>query len=385
MTQFTRRNFIRKTALGSAAAGTLLDSFAALKPEQHKHLPVDASPSDTVLPGPTPAQRNWMELRFGMFIHFGINTCYDVEWSDGSLDPKAFNPDRLDTGKWCRTARDAGMKYIVLTAKHHDGFCLWPSKYTAYSVTASPWKGDLVAEVVNSALRYGLKVGLYYSLWDRNQKLHDTDEGGYVEWMKLQLNELLTSYGEITQLWFDGFWKKQNHGWTKKEELNGEAEFLEKNHQRDLDFIHAWRMEGAYRWQMDHLYQFLKSIQPGCLVMNNATTSYPGVPLHPVDVRCGEKYTRPGKIDVKVWDWLNGKVYLPLQIETTMSVKGNEQFKSGNWFWHEWDRSVASKETILGYLDVARQMEANLLLNCGPAANGELRPEDVSVLRSLRE
>jgi len=151
-----------------------------------------------------------------------------------------------------------------------------------------------------------------------------------------------------------------------------------------LAFINAWRMEGAFRWQMDHLYQFIKSIQPNCLVMNNATTAYPGVPLHPVDIRSGEKYTNPNKNDVKVWDWLNGKVYLPLQIETTMSVKGNEQFKSGNWFWHEWDHSVASKETILNYLNVSRQMEANLLLNCGPMANGKMRPEDVDVLSNLK-
>lgn len=275
------------------------------------------------------------------------------------------------------------MKYIVLITKHHDGFCLWPSKHTAYSVAASPWKGDLVAQVANSAAKYGLKLGLYYSLWDRNQKLHDTNELAYVDWMKLQLEELLTNYGDVVELWFDGFWKKQNHGWVKKLEINGEAGFQEKNHERDLAFINAWRMEGAFRWQMDHLYQFIKSIQPNCLVMNNATTAYPGVPLHPVDIRSGEKYTTPNKNDVKVWNWLNGKVYLPLQIETTMSVKGNEQFKSGNWFWHEWDHSVASKETIMNYLNVSRQMEANLLLNCGPMASGKLRPEDERVLKSL--
>jgi alpha-L-fucosidase len=326
-----------------------------------------------------------MELGFGMFIHFGINTYYDKEWSDGTLDPAAFHPEKLDTAQWCRTAKEAGMKYIVLVTKHHDGFCLWPSRHTRYSVAASPWKGDLVAEVTNAAAKYGLKLGLYYSLWDRNQKLHDTDERAYVEWMKLQLTELLANYGDVVELWFDGFWKKQNHGWTKKEEFNGEAGFIGKNRERDIAFIEAWRMEGAYRWQMDHLYQFIKSLQPHCLVMNNATTSYPGVPLHPVDIRSGEKYTRPDQKDQKVWDWLNGKVYLPLQIETTMSVKGNQQFKSGNWFWHEWDHSVANREVILGYLEIARQMEANLLLNCGPMANGLLRPEDETILRSLHQ
>lgn len=399
MNRFSRRNFIRNAALaGAGTAAAIHAAGSGLVPQEvgfstpHSEKTVldlnNAALSEGMPSAESPrlsaAQKAWMDLKFGMFIHFGINTYYDLEWSDGTLDPKAFNPEKLDTDQWCRTALDAGMKYIVLITKHHDGFCLWPSKHTSYTVAATPWKGDLVTEVANSAAKYGLKFGLYYSLWDRNQKLHDTDEPAFVDWMKLQLAELLENYGEIVELWFDGFWKKQNHGWTKKQEIDGEAEFMEKNHQRDLDFIHAWRMEGAYRWQMDHLYQLIKSIQPNCLVMNNATTSYPGVPLHPVDIRSGEKYTSPNKNDVKVWNWLNGQVYLPLQIETTMSVKGNEQFKSGNWFWHEWDHSVASKETILSYLEVAEKMEANLLLNCGPMANGLLRPEDESTLKSLR-
>lgn len=383
MTHFNRRDFIKRSALAGTGLALAGHADAAAF---HFGKNVSQSPAGEIMPGPNDMQKAWMDLGFGMFIHFGINTYYDMEWSDGTLDPVKFNPGKLDTGQWCRTAAEAGMKYIVLVTKHHDGFCLWPSKHTRYSVAASPWKGDVVASVANSAAKYGLKLGLYYSLWDRNQKLHDLNEPAYVDWMKLQLTELLTGYGDVTELWFDGFWKKQNHGWTKKnQQIEGEAGFTEKNHQRDLDFIHAWRMEGAYRWQMDHLYQFIKSLQPGCLVMNNATTAYPGVPLHPVDIRSGEKYTAPNKQDVKVWDWLNGKVYLPLQIETTMSVKGNEQFKSGNWFWHEWDHSVASKDTVLNYLKVAKEMEANLLLNCGPTTDGLLRPVDESVLRSLRQ
>ncbi len=337
--------------------------------------------------GPDPRQQAWMDLGFGMFIHFGINTYYDVEWSDGSLDPAKVNPTSLDTDQWCRTAKAAGMKYIVLITKHHDGFCLWPTKYTNYSVAATPFKGDVVAELVNSAHKHGLKVGFYYSLWDRHEKSHDTDEWAYVDFMKGQLEELLTNYGPVVELWFDGFWKKQQSGWSKKlkqGELEGEAGFQEQNTARDLAFIDAWRMEGAYRWQMDHLYQYIKSLQPDCLVMNNSTTAYPGVPLHPVDIRSGEKYTTPNPDDQKVWDWLGNKRYLPLQIETTMSQKGDQRFKSGSWFWHAWDHSVASKAQILQYLDVARQMQANLLLNCGPDPQGRLRPEDEGRLLELR-
>ena len=334
MNQFSRRNFIKSTALAGVASSLATGSMAQniILPPKNK----------AILP--SSAQQAWMDLKFGMFIHFGINTYYNVEWSDGTLDPIKFNPGKPDTDQWCRTAKAAGMKYIVLISKHHDGFCLWPTKHTKYSVASTPWKGDLVAEVANSAQKYGLKLGLYYSLWDRHEKSHDTDDWAYIDFMKKQLEELLTNYGDVIELWFDGFWKKQATGWAKKNnEINGEAAFQAKNLQRDLAFIEAWRNEGAYRWQMDHVYQFIKSIQPKCLVMNNATTSYPGVPLHPVDIRSGEKYTSPNNNDKKVWNWLGEDIYLPMQIETTMSIKGNDRFKSGNWFWHEWDHSVAIK------------------------------------------
>lgn len=371
-----RRDFLKNNAILGLGAATLPswawtnDSFPLLETE------------------PTPAQKAWMNLGFGMFIHFGINTYYDLEWSDGTLDPQKFNPTQLDTDQWCRTAKAAGMKYIVVITKHHDGFCLWPSEYTDYSVAATPFKGDILAEVVNSAHKHGLKVGFYYSLWDRNNQLHDTNEAAYNEWMWRQLEELLTNYGEIIELWFDGFWKRQQSGWQKKLKaagIEGEAGFIEKNAERDNQFMSAWRNEGAYRWQMDYTYQLIKSLQPDCLVMNNSTTAYPGVPLFPVDIRSGEKYTKPNPNDKKVWTWLGKDVYLPLQIETTMSVKGDKKFPSGNWFWHAWDHSVLSKAQIQQYLKTAQAMEANLLLNCGPSDMGKLRPEDERALLSLRQ
>ena len=232
-----------------------------------------------------------------------------------------------------------------LISKHHDGFCLWPSKYTQYSVNSAAVKKDVVAEVANSAAKYGLKMGLYYSLWDRHEKSHDEDIDKYVnQFMLPQLEELMTGYGDIVELWFDGFWKYQKNGWTKKnKKIDGEAQRTSKDMERDLAFIQSWRNEGAYWWQMDHIYQTIKNWQPDCLVMNNSTSAYPGVPLFPVDIRSGEKYTKVAE-DKKIWKWLGKDVYLPLQIETTMSVSGNERFKSGNWFWHDWDHSVASKE-----------------------------------------
>ncbi|MEQ8706406.1 MAG: alpha-L-fucosidase [Phaeodactylibacter sp.] len=373
-----RRSFLEKIAASGLGAMALP---AWVNGQTNHTFPLSTTDPEVQ---PTAAQQAWMDMGFGLFIHFGINTYYDTEWSDGTLDPVKFNPTKLDTDQWCATAKAAGMKYVVLITKHHDGFCLWPTKQTKYSVSATPWKGDLVAEVVNSAEKHGLKVGFYYSLWDRHEKSHDTDEWAYIDFMKRQLEELLTGYGPIVEMWFDGFWKKQQTGWSKKnKELEGEAEKQAFNAARNQKFIEAWRMEGAYRWQMDHVYQFIKSLQPDCLVMNNSTTAYPGVPLHPVDIRSGEKYTEVAE-DQKVWNWLGKDRYLPLQIETTMSTKGNKKFPSGNWFWHEWDKSVLEKKKILHYLSVAQKMEANLLLNVGPSDQGLLREVDEQTLKGLR-
>ena len=314
-------------------------------------------------------QKAFMDLKFGMFVHFGINTFYDREWSEGDLDPSAYNPAQLDTDQWCRVARDAGMKYLVFTAKHHDGFCNWSTSYTDYSVLSTPFKKDVLELLASSARKYGLKLGLYYSLWDSNNVLHNTNEHAYVEFMKAQLEELLNNYGDILLIWFDGFWKKQQSGW----------KLPDGSDPSPGQFIHSWRMEGAHRWEIDHLYRYIKELQPGCLVMNNATSKFKAVPLHPVDALCGER-ALTYKDYQRVWEFSGNKRYYPFQIETTMSSKGNERFPGGNWFWHEWDDSVISRETIREYLALADKMNANLLLNVGPKANGKLREEDVEVL-----
>lgn len=359
-----RRDFLKKIALGGLAAGSFRYVFSSVAKFPY------AYPLTNV--GPDPVQQEWMNLKFGMFIHFGINTYYDREWSGGDLDISVFNPTDLDTDQWCRTAKNAGIKYIVIGAKHHDGFCLWPTAQTEYSVKNTPFGGDVLDRVASSARKYGLKFGLYYSLWDANNALHDTDESAYIDFVEAQLHELLSMYGPVVELWFDGFWKKQQSGWKDPVGTFSEPE----------EFIGSWRMEGAFRWQMDRLYQYVKRLQPKCMVMNNATSKFPGVPLHPVDATCGERALEYREYR-KVWPWLGKDMYFPMQIETTMSVKGNDRFPQGNWFWHEWDHSVASPEQIRSWLSVAERMQANLLLNCGPMASGKLRPEDVRVLSSL--
>jgi alpha-L-fucosidase len=370
-----RRRFLKKAGV----SGVGLLSFPSFHPDN----PLSVFPSFNFSDEPSALQKSWMEMGFGMFVHFGINTYYDKEWSDGTFDPYRVNPVGLDTDEWCRVARSAGMKYIVLVAKHHDGFCLWPSQYTDYTISRSKYNRDILAAIANSAAKFGLKLGLYYSLWDQNQEQATQDEWEFIKFIKNQLTELLTQYGPLVAIWFDGFWRRQQSGWEKKPgeepENTGSGEVLR---QRNDDFITAWRMEGAYRWQMDHLYNFVKSIQPDCLVLNNSTGSYPGVPLFPVDVRTGERHVN-FKDDQKIWTWLGEKTYVPLQIELTLSTKGNQRFPNGNWYWHEWDHSVLTLEEIEQYLDFSKNHQANLVLNVGPDPNGKLRNEDEAVLSSL--
>ncbi len=154
---------------------------------------------------PTPDQYEYQKMELVGFIHFTINTFTDKEWGYGDEDPSLFNPSELDAEQWVITAKDGGLKQLILTAKHHDGFCLWPSVYTEHSIKNSPYKngnGDIVMELVEACRKHGLKVGLYLSPWDRNHQ--DYGEQEYITYYRNQLKELLTGYGEINEIWFDG-------------------------------------------------------------------------------------------------------------------------------------------------------------------------------------
>jgi alpha-L-fucosidase len=157
-------------------------------------------------PRPSPSQLLWQRDELAMFIHFGINTFTDREWGDGTEDPMLFTPTDLDARQWARVARSAGFRAMVLTAKHHDGFCLWPTETTPHSVAASGWRGgsgDVVREFVVACRAEGLRVGLYCSPWDRNAPVYG-DSPRYNDMFVDQLTELLTSYGPVHEVWFDG-------------------------------------------------------------------------------------------------------------------------------------------------------------------------------------
>ncbi|TVZ60401.1 alpha-L-fucosidase [Flavobacteriaceae bacterium MAR_2010_105] len=156
-------------------------------------------------PIPNTHQTTWQDMEFYGFIHFGLNSFSDVEWGYGDKSPQLFNPTALNARQWARIAKEAGMKGLILTDKHHDGFCLWPSKYTEYSVKNSPWKngkGDVVKELAEACKEYGLKMGIYVSPWDRNHA--DYGQPEYIDYFRNQLTELLTNYGAIFEVWFDG-------------------------------------------------------------------------------------------------------------------------------------------------------------------------------------
>lgn len=172
---------------------------------------------------PSKRQLAYQETEFYAFFHFGMNTYTNREWGDGTESPELFNPTKLNAEQWVLAAKSAGMKGVILTCKHHDGFCLWPTRYTAHSVLNSPWKngrGDVVREVSDACGRYGLKFGIYLSPWDRNQPCYGTGKE-YDDYYLAQLTELLTGYGEIFSVWLDGACgegpngKKQIYDWQR--------------------------------------------------------------------------------------------------------------------------------------------------------------------------
>lgn len=172
---------------------------------------------------PSNRQLALQQMEFYAFVHFTVNTFTDKEWGDGTESPSLFCPTRFDANQWCEAIRAAGMRGLILTCKHHDGFCLWPSRYTGHSVAASPYRnggGDIVAEVAGACRKSSLKFGVYLSPWDRNQPLYGTGKP-YDDYFVAQLTELLTNYGDIFCVWFDGACgegpngKKQHYDWDR--------------------------------------------------------------------------------------------------------------------------------------------------------------------------
>jgi alpha-L-fucosidase len=307
--------------------------------------------------GPSAAQKKWMELGYGMFLHFGPNTMNGVGWGDGQFDVKDFNPG-VHADQWAEVAYKAGMRYGVLTTRHLDGFCLWPSKYSSYTVGQSPLKTDIVKAFVDAFRARGLKIGFYYSLWDRNAPFYANDKQ-YAQYMRDQVTELLQQYGEVIELWFDGAWDKDHPT-------------------KEWPFDPAWENNPAsglgygerYEWKA--LYDTIKRVQPQCLVINNSSSDRPGgVRYLPVDIRTAEHFdfVHKGKLYEPVTDPIYtdkaGKQhYLPLEYCATLNP---------SWFQTNVEYyNHPSAEQIAGWYRKARKTNANLLLNVGPNREGYL-------------
>ncbi|OYD43585.1 alpha-L-fucosidase [Sphingobacterium cellulitidis] len=307
-------------------------------------------------------QIDQINRKYGMFIHFGINTFHDQEWTDGSKPASSYNPSAIDAKQWVATAKAAGMKHIILVSKHHEGFCLWDSKYTDYDVASSPNKTNVVEEVAKECKKQGIKLGLYYSLWDRKQNADVKDvkaDKAYNEYLLKQLAELLSitgKYGHIVELWLDGGWEKEN-----------------------------------YRWPTQEIYSLVKSKAPECQIGINWSIGLPeNVDKHPVlpsdqkdyfpiryfpsDFRLGDPYL-PHNPDPKLFVAQGNVYYMPF--ETTV-VLGER------WFFNTTDKKYKSLDELDDIYHKATSQDNILILNVGPNREGRVKEGDVDILMKLK-
>lgn len=316
--------------------------------------------------GPTPSARQlrWHEMEFYGFIHFTVNTFTDKEWGYGDESPSLFNPTNFDAQQIVSTAAAAGMKGLILTCKHHDGFCLWPSKYTEHSVKNSPWRngrGDVVKEIAEACRVYRLKFGIYLSPWDRHQKDYGRPE--YLTYFRNQLRELLTTYGPIFEIFFDG----ANGG-------DGYYGGARETRRIDRDTYYDW----PTTWNL------VRSLQPDACLFSDAGP----------DVRwVGNERGIAGDPS---WSTLNRKDFAPGRADEARLNRGDRpgshwvpaecdvSIRPG-WFYHfKEDSEVKSAAALIDlyYLSVGRG--GSLLLNLAPDRRGQIPDPDVKSLREFR-
>ncbi|RKQ42844.1 alpha-L-fucosidase [Roseivirga pacifica] len=323
-----------------------------------------AAPPEPIGALPTAQQMEWQEMQYYAFVHFNMNTFTDMEWGMGDEPPSSFNPSALDTRQWARIVKEAGMKGIILTAKHHDGFALWPSEFTEHSVKNSPWKngqGDVVAELAAACKEYGLKLGLYLSPWDRNHAEYGKPE--YITYYRNQMKELLTNYGEVFEFWVDGA-------------NGGDGYYGGANETRNVD------RETYYDW--DSTFALAKSLQPNIVIFSD------GGP----DVRwVGNENGFAGETN---WSTLNKAEFAPgigpyeflpvgqedgtdwVPAECDVSIRPG-------WYYHaSQDTSVKSLSHLLDiyYKSVGRN--GNLLLNLPVDRRGLVHEADSAALMELK-
>ena len=305
-------------------------------------------------PVPNENQLRWQEMEMYAFIHYSLNTYTDQEWGYGNEDPNLFNPSHLDCRQWARVCKQAGMKGIIFTAKHHCGFCMWPSAYTEYSVKNSPWKngkGDVVKELAEACREEGLQFAVYLSPWDRNHKDYGKPE--YVTYFRNQLRELLTNYGDIFEVWFDG--ANGGDGW-----YGGANE--------------TRRIDGKTYYDWAETFRMIRELQPQAVIWNDGGDRG--------DLRWVG--TEAGNIGETNWSMMPGKGDTPYHMlhygvedgDVWCPGETNTSIRPG-WFYHETENEhVKSLSKLMDtyYKSVGRN--SCLLLNFPIAPNGRIYPTD---------
>lgn len=307
-------------------------------------------------------QEAQIKRRYGMFIHFGINTFHNEEWTDGSKPVSSYQPATIDARQWVETAKNAGMKYIILVAKHHEGFCLWDSEYTEYDVANSGNPTNVVEEVAKECKRQGIGLGLYYSLWDRKQNADVKDESldeDYNTYMIAQLDELIDmvqKHTKVIEFWFDGGWEKPSN-----------------------------------RWPVARIYKTIKTKAPQCQIGINWSIGSPekpdvkvlpedqkdGFPIRyfPSDFRLGDPYL-PANPDPKLFSHEGKMYYMPWESTICMSKR---------WFYHTEDDTYKSIDELAELFRVCTAQDNILILNAPPNREGRIRDKDVQLLLELRK
>lgn len=313
-------------------------------------------PPDPILPVPEPKQVEWQQMETYAFIHFGLNTFNDREWGYGDTDPKTFNPTNLDCEQWAQTLVKAGMKGVILTAKHHDGFCLWPFEGTDYSVKNSPWKngqGNVVKELSEACKKYGLKFAVYLSPWDRHQANYGTPE--YLPYFYAQLHDLLTNYGPVFEVWFDG--ANGGDGWY------GGAKDI-----RTID------RKNYYNYP--RIYEMLDSIQPQAIIFSDGgpgcrwvgnEKGFAGATNWSF-LRKGEVHPGYDKSYELQYGHPDGNQWVPAECDVSIRP---------GWFYHpEEDDRVKSPDQLVDLYYRSVGHNATLLLNFPVDRRGLIHPVD---------
>lgn len=325
----------------------------------------EISPPTPLAAVPAPNQLAWHEMEMNAFVHFTTNTFTGKEWGYGDEQPTIFNPTDYDADQWVRTFKETGFKGVILTCKHHDGFCLWPSKYTEHSVKNSPWKngeGDVVRDVMRACKKYELKFGVYLSPWDRNHADYGTP--AYVEYYRNQLKELFTSYGPVFEMWFDGA-------------NGGDGYYGGKREKRSI--------QGSTYYDWPTTLQWVRDLEPNILFFSDAG---PGVrwvgnergiagetnwnTITPDTLFAGkagiEKLLNTGHE--------NGTHWIPAEVDVSIR-KG--------WFYHtEEDSLVKTPEQLFDIYLTSVGRGSTLLLNIPPDRRGLVHENDVTSLKGFR-